>query len=65
MRLPISNSPPAGWIAQTRWAWNASEPMSRIAARLAVLSIALGVIGFLLGVISLVLALMPAGGASG
>lgn len=39
------------------WAWGASNPVNRIAARLAALSVALGLIGGLLGVISIVVSL--------
>ena len=42
-----------GWIEQFRWAWNASDPAPRIAARLGILGLALGILGAVLGVISL------------
>jgi hypothetical protein len=35
------------------WAWTASDPVSRIGSRLAVLSVCLGLLGFALGVISI------------
>ena len=41
------------WAGQFIWAWNASDPTARIAARLGVLGLALGVIGVLLGVLAL------------
>lgn len=47
-------------IARTRlwgqflWAWNASDPAYRVAAKMALLSVALGLIGLVTGVISLV-----------
>jgi len=44
----------AGYLTQLRWAWNASDAMARIAARLAVVSVGLGVLGLLLGIISLI-----------
>ena len=34
-----------GWLEQFRWAWNASDSASRIAARLGLLGIVLGFIG--------------------
>ena len=43
----------ATFCGEICWAWNATAAMPRIAARLAVLSVALGLIGFLLGIISL------------
>lgn len=43
----------AGLWGQVRWAWSASDAMPRIAARLAVLSVALGGVGLILGLISL------------
>jgi len=41
-----------GWLSQFWWAWNASDPTPRIAARL-------GVLGFILGAIGVVLGLVP------
>lgn len=38
---------------QFRWAWNASDPAYRIAARLSLLSVFLGFIGLILGLFSL------------
>lgn len=40
---------------QFRWAWIASDPAYRVAARLALLSVILGLIGLLLGGLSLCL----------
>jgi hypothetical protein len=42
-----------GWIGQFRWAWNASDSASRIAARLGLLGIILGLFGLVLAVIPL------------
>lgn len=50
---------PVWLVGQTCWAWNASDPAYRVAARLAVLSLALGVIGLILGILSLWLTLRP------
>jgi hypothetical protein len=41
------------WIGQFAWAWRASDPASRIAARLGILSVALGFIGVALGLFAL------------
>jgi hypothetical protein len=43
----------ANWWGSFLWAWQASNPVNRIAAQLAVLSVVLGAIGVLLGAISL------------
>ncbi|WP_397547363.1 hypothetical protein ABUL39_02975 [Rhodothermus marinus] len=43
-----------GLIGQLIWAWRASDPAYRVAARLAVLSFILGLLGFILGVFSLI-----------
>lgn len=43
----------SGLIGEVLWALRASNAMPRVAARLAVLSVALGFVGFLLGVVSL------------
>lgn len=51
-RLSAANS----WD-QFMWAWRATNPVNRIAARLAGLSLALGVAGILLGLLSLYLTL--------
>lgn len=40
------------WPGQFRWAWSASDPAYRIAARMGFLSLVLGVIGLVLGLIS-------------
>ena len=45
---------PAGFLGEFRWAWSASDPAYRIAARLAVLSVALGFLGIGLGIISVI-----------
>lgn len=42
-----------GWLDQFLWAWDASDPAYRIAARLGLLSLVLGIIGFVLGIVSL------------
>lgn len=42
-----------GHRGQFWWAWNASDPAYRVAARLSLLSVVLGFIGLLLGGISL------------
>jgi len=42
-----------GWLGQFIWAWGASDPTARIAARLGVLGFILGVIGAVLGLIAL------------
>jgi hypothetical protein len=42
-----------GWLGQMQWAWNASDPTPRIAARLGVLGAILGLIGVALGVIAI------------
>lgn len=41
------------WIGQFLWAWNASDPTPRIAARLGILGLVLGMLGAVLGIISL------------
>jgi len=43
----------AGLWGQFRWAWNASDPAYRVAARLGLLSVVLGLLGLLLGLVSL------------
>jgi len=45
----------AGICGQFSWAWSASDPAYRVAARMALLSVFLGFVGFLLGLISLVI----------
>ena len=42
----------ADTMDQLLWAWSAPDAMPRIAARLGVLSVALGLLGLLLGVIA-------------
>lgn len=44
---------PVGFWGQFRWAWSASDPAYRVAARLALLSVVLGAVGLLLGLFSL------------
>lgn len=41
------------WIGQFRWAWQAADSASRIAARLGILGFVLGIIGLILGIVSL------------
>jgi hypothetical protein len=41
------------WIGQFWWAWNASDPTPRIAARLGLLGLLLGLAGLVIGVIPL------------
>ena len=43
----------ASFWDEIAWAWNASNAMPRVAARLGLISVGLGLIGFLLGIISL------------
>ncbi|MFH1702832.1 MAG: hypothetical protein ABIB41_05295 [Nitrospirota bacterium] len=43
----------AGFWGQFRWAWNASDPAYRVAARMGLLSVALGLLGLVLGLLSL------------
>jgi hypothetical protein len=43
----------AGFWGQFGWAWSASDPAYRVAARLALLSVVLGAIGLVLGLFSL------------
>jgi len=43
-----------GLFGEFRWAWNASDPAYRAAARMALLSVVLGVAGLLLGILSIV-----------
>jgi hypothetical protein len=45
---------PAGLWGEFLWAWNASDPAYRVAAKLALLSVALGVVGLLIGGLSFV-----------
>ena len=42
-----------GFWGQFQWAWNASDPAYRVAARLGLLSVILGALGLVLGLISL------------
>lgn len=46
-----------GLLGQFLWAWNASDPAYRVAARMALLSVILGAIGFVLGGLSLCVSL--------
>jgi len=41
------------WIDEYRWAWRASDAMPRIAARVGIVSLAMGAVGMLLGTLSL------------
>lgn len=43
----------AGWWGNLQWAWNASDPAYSIAAKLGILSFALGVISLILAVVPL------------
>jgi hypothetical protein len=43
----------ADLLDDTIWAWNATDAMPRIAARLAIIGLALGLIGLFLGCVSL------------
>lgn len=45
------------WPGQFLWAWRATDPAYRIAARLGLLSVLLGIVGFALGVAGLWIAL--------
>jgi hypothetical protein len=42
----------AWWFGQFLWAWRASDPLYRVAARLGLISVALGFAGILLGALS-------------
>jgi hypothetical protein len=44
---------PAGFWGQFYWAWTASDPAYRVAARLGLLSVVLGLLGLVLGLLSL------------
>lgn len=44
---------PAGFWGQFWWAWTASDPAYRIAARMGLLSVVLGFLGLVLGLLSL------------
>ena len=46
---------PVRWIGQCKWAWSATDPAYRIAARLGLLSVVLGTVGLILGCWSLFL----------
>lgn len=41
------------WFDELRWGWQASEPISRLAARLGIISLALGLLSLVLGAIPL------------
>ncbi len=45
------------WLGQFLWAWRASDPIYRIAARIGLISLVFSFIGLLLGVIGLIVAL--------
>jgi hypothetical protein len=60
VRLGVSPGERANFIVDSAnlldvflWAWNATDAMPRVAARLGAISVALGVVGLILGVISL------------
>ncbi|MGC2696902.1 MAG: hypothetical protein WA738_14040 [Candidatus Angelobacter sp.] len=44
---------PVWWVGQFRWAWNASDSASRIAARLGLLGLILGLAGIVIGLLPL------------
>jgi hypothetical protein len=44
-----------GLVGEFWWAWNASDPAYRVAARMALLSVVLGMVGLLLGILSIVM----------
>ena len=46
-----------GWWGQFLWAWRASDPIYRIAARVALVSLILGAVGLLLGVVGIYIAI--------
>ena len=45
------------WFEEINWVWHATDPITRTAARLGILSFWLGIIGLVLGALSLYLAL--------
>ena len=47
----------AGWMAQFQWAWNATDAVPRVAARLGIVSVILGALGLALGALSVILTL--------
>ena len=50
-----------GPYGQFRWAWCASDPAYRVAARLGLLSVLLGLLGLVLGSLSVLLGLLALG----
>ena len=46
------------WLEELNWVWRASDPVSRTAGRLGIVSLWLGAIGLLLGVWSIVSGLL-------
>ena len=38
-----------GWLGQFRWAWNASDPAPRIAARIGLVSMLMSLVGIVFG----------------
>ena len=52
----------AGFWGNVCWAWNSTDAMPRVAARLGAISVGLGVVGFMLGLYSLYLTLCATGG---
>ena len=47
-----------GLVGQFRWAWSASDPATRIAARIGSLSLILGVVSLVLGLVGLYLGVL-------
>lgn len=45
------------WIGQFLWAWRASNPAYRIAARVGLISVLLGLVGLLLGIAGILIAI--------
>lgn len=48
---------PVWWFGQFLWAWRASDPAYRIAARVGLLSVSLGIVGLVLGIVGIFIAL--------
>jgi hypothetical protein len=49
---------PIGIFRQLFWAWSASDPSYRVAARLAIISMFLGVFGFVVGILGFVIGII-------
>lgn len=47
----------ASFWSQVKWGWSATNPVNRVATRLAVLSVSLGILGLVLGLLSVYLSL--------